>query len=275
MNPLRIITYTVIIAVLYHDTARWLFSAWSQKDFGYGYLIPFVLFYLVWEKRKALSEKESKTTWKGILLLPFGILLFLIGKLASEPLVLCVSCWMILVSLLWMHLGWEKLKVIAFPVLFSLTMFPPPSFIVQSVSSKLKVISSLLAVHVMRVFGMSVYREGNIIDLGFTQLKVVDACSGVQYLLVLVVLCILLAYLYKSSWWKRLLLVFSAIPVSVISNGFRIALIGMICHFWGPVVVKGFSHDFLGLIVFMFCVGIMILEMLLLKKIGSGTSYRR
>jgi exosortase D (VPLPA-CTERM-specific) len=274
VNPLRIITYGAVMTALYYDTARWLLSAWSRKDFSYGYLIPFVLFYLLWEKKKALSEKDSKTTWEGIFPLAIGIFLFLIGKLASEPFVLCVSCWMILVGLLCMHMGWEKLKVIAFPVLFSLTMFPPPNFIVQSVSIKLKVISSLLAVHVMRLFGMSVYREGNIIDMGFTQLKVVDSCSGLQYLLALVVLSILLAYFYKSAWWKRLLLVISAIPISVVFNGFRIASIGMLCQFWGPVSVKGFSHDFLGLMVFMFCVGIMVLEMLFLKKVGSRSSRR-
>lgn len=260
---------------LYYNSARWLLFSWSRKDFSYGYLIPFVLFYLLREKKKALSERDSKTTWKGIFPLALGILLFWIGKLASEPFVLCLSCWMILTGLLWMHMGREKLKIIAFPVLFSLTMFPPPNFIVQSVSIKLKVISSLLATHMMRLFGMSVYREGNVMDLGFTQLKVVDACSGLQYLLTLVVLGILLAYLYKSAWWKRLLLVISAIPISVIFNGLRIASMGMLCQFWGPAAAKGFSHDFLGLIVFMFCVGIMVLEMLLLKKIGSKSSHRR
>ena len=33
---------------------------------------------------------------------------------------------------------------------------------------------------------------GNVIDLGFTQLQVVDACSGLRYLIPLIVLGILL-----------------------------------------------------------------------------------
>jgi hypothetical protein len=35
----------------------------------------------------------------------------------------------------------------------------------------------------LHLYGMSAYREGNIIDKGFTQLQVVDACSGLRYVM--------------------------------------------------------------------------------------------
>jgi hypothetical protein len=50
----------------------------------------------------------------------------------------------------------------------------------------------------LQLAGMTAYREGNVIDLGFTQLQVVDTCSGIRYLFPLMLLALLLAYWYKD-----------------------------------------------------------------------------
>jgi exosortase len=64
----------------------------------------------------------------------------------------------------------------------------------------LKLISSQLGVWMLHLYGMSAYREGNVIDLGFTQLQVVDACSGLRYLFPLMVLALILAYWFKDRF---------------------------------------------------------------------------
>ena len=86
-------------------------------------------------------------------------------------------------------------------------MFPFPQFITGNLTLKLKLISSELGVAIIRFYGMSAYREGNVIDVGFTKLQVVDACSGLRYFLPLIVLGILLAYYFSAALWKRILLV--------------------------------------------------------------------
>ena len=67
---------------------------------------------------------------------------------------------------------------------------------------------------------MSAYREGNVIDLGFTQLQVVDACSGLRYLFPLIIMGLLLAYFYRGRFWKKIILVVSAVPLTIITNSF-------------------------------------------------------
>ena len=67
-------------------------------------------------------------------------------------------------------------------------MFPFPNFLHNKISVNLKLISSQLGVAMMQLYGMSAYREGNVIDLGFTQLQVVDACNGLRYLFPLIIL---------------------------------------------------------------------------------------
>jgi len=60
--------------------------------------------------------------------LGFGIFLFWLGELAGEFTTMYFASWFVLVGLLWLHMGWEKLKVIWFPVVFIMAMFPPPNF---------------------------------------------------------------------------------------------------------------------------------------------------
>jgi len=122
-------------------------------------------------------------------------------------------------------------------------------------------------VAMMQLWGMSAYREGNIIDLGFTQLQVVDACSGLRYFFPLVVLGILLAYFYRARFWKSALIVISTAPLSIITNSLRIALTGLLYEFWGAEVAEDFFHGFSGWFIFMFSLGILLLEMWALNKI--------
>jgi exosortase D (VPLPA-CTERM-specific) len=154
-----------------------------------------------------------------------------------------------------------------FPLFFILTMFPIPSFFNNRITLALKLASSKLGVMMMQAYGMSVYREGNIIDLGFTRLQVVDACSGLRYLYPLIVMGILLAYFYKARWWKKLLLVISTIPLTIATNSLRIALTGILSEIWGSKAVEGFFHDFEGWLIFMLTLGCLLGEMWILKKI--------
>ncbi|MGB7631186.1 MAG: VPLPA-CTERM-specific exosortase XrtD, partial [Candidatus Deferrimicrobium sp.] len=130
-----------------------------------------------------------------------------------------------------------------------------------------QLISSQVGVWMIRLFGMTAYREGNVIDLGFTQLQVVDACSGLRYLFPLLALGILVASYFRASFWKRAVLVLSAVPVTVFTNSLRIATVGCLYPVWGAKVAEGFFHDFSGWLIFMVSLAILLAEMWILGRI--------
>jgi exosortase D (VPLPA-CTERM-specific) len=242
-------------------------SWWRGEDYNYCYLIPFVVLYLIWEKREIFQNTTSRPTWIGLLPLLGGLLLFWLGELGGEYYTMFISSWLVLVGLCWMHFGLQKLKIIFFPIALILTMFPPPQFVYANLSLRLKLISSKLGVWVLQTIGKTAYREGNVIDLGFTQLQVVDACNGLRYLFPLIVLAILVAYFSKSVWWKKVFVVLSAIPISIFVNGLRIASVGLLYPIWGPQVAEGFFHDFSGWIIFMISLGILLAELWVLNLV--------
>ena len=262
------IVYGFLLAFTYSATSEWLVGHhWAMDDFSYGYIVPAIVLYLIWEKRAILKNTLSVPSWNGSFAFGTGVILYWLGELAGEYFTQYISFWLLVVGLCWFHLGWKKLKTILFPLIFMLSMFPPPDFIYNRISVMLKLISSQIGVTLIRYTGMSVHREGNVIDLGFTQLQVVDACSGLRYLFPLIVLGILLAYFFKSSWWKKTIIVISTIPISIIVNGLRIASVGILYKYWGKAVAEGFFHDFSGWFIFMFSLGILLMEMWVLKKI--------
>ena len=138
----------------------------------------------------------------------------------------------------------------------------------------MQLISSKIGVEVIRLFGISVYLEGNVIDLGNYKLQVVEACNGLRYLFPLVALGVIAAYFYKESWWKKVVIVASTLPITVLMNSIRIGIIGILVEYWGIEMAEGFLHDFEGWIIFMICFAILLLEMWLLTKISSGRSLR-
>ena len=266
--------YSGLLLVVYYTSHQVMIKWWQREDYNYCYLIPFVVLYLLWEKREEFLPSPSSPTWAGVAPLVFGVGLFWIGELGGEYYTMYLSSWFVLLGLCWMHLGWQKLKIILFPIAFTLTMFPPPNFIYFNLSLKLKLISSQLGVWVLQTLGKTAYREGNIIDLGFTQLQVVDACNGLRYLFPLIVLAILVAYFSKSAWWKKALVVLSAIPISIFVNGLRIASVGLLYPIWGPSVTEGFFHDFSGWAIFMISLGILLSELWILDFVFKEKSVK-
>lgn len=260
-------TITILLFGIYYSTFEWLIQKdWARDDYSHGILIPFIVLYLLWEKKDIFFSTPDRVTWKGLILLVPGLFLFWLGDLAGEFFMLYCSSWLVLMGLCWIHMGSNRLKTILFPLLLLLAMFPLPDFVNVKLTFQLRLLSSKLGVMILHAMDMSAYREGNIIDLGFTRLQVVDACSGLRYLFPMIILSILMAYFYRAAFWKKVWVVLSSIPLTILTNALRIAVTGILAESLGSKAVKGFLHDFEGWLIFMVTLGLLMAEIWLLKR---------
>jgi exosortase D (VPLPA-CTERM-specific) len=260
--------YGVLLMGIYYSALTWLIiKDWAREGYSYCYLIPFVVLYLIWIKKDDFINLPSVPSWKGLVPIFLGLVFFWIGELAGEYLTLYLSFWLVIVGLLWLHLGWKKFKSIGFALFFMLTMFPLPNFLNTRLMLQLRLISSKLGVSIIQLYGLPVTREGNIIDLGFVQLQVVEACSGLHSLISLVVLCLLLVYFFKDHIWKRSVLLISSVPLAIFTNSTRIALTAILHKYFGPDIAQGFFHGFSGLVIFLISVPVLLIEMKILEKL--------
>ena len=260
------VVYLSLLALLYRESYTRLWNQWQAADLSYGMLVPLVVAYLIWENREQLARVPYRFTWLGFIPLLLGILCYWLGELGGEYYSLLLSSWLVLVGLCLIHLGWAKVREIGFALLIIPVMFPFPAIINNQITLKLKLISSQVGVKLLHLYGMSAYREGNVIDLGFTQLQVVDACSGLRYLFPILIVGLLLGYFFRLTYWKWALLVVFTVPVIILNNGLRIAATGVLYEIFGPVVAEGFFHDFAGWFTFMTAFALLLPVVLLLRR---------
>lgn len=273
---LKLAIYSLLLARVYFSVLTNLVThGWVKEDYTYAYLLPFVVLFMIWGKRFKLLKHSAVPSWTGLAPLIFGLSLFWLGELAGVYFVLYVSFWFVLIGLCLLHLGWKKTKTIGFALIVILTMFPLPSYFYNKMSVKLQLISSKLSLAMIQFYGMPAFRDGNIIDLGFTELQIIEACSGLRYLFPLIVLGLLLAYFFKAALWKRAILIISTVPLAIFANSMRISLTGILYKIWGARVAETFFHGFSGWLIFMFTLAVLFLEIWILgevRPLNSGTS---
>jgi exosortase D (VPLPA-CTERM-specific) len=246
----------------------WVWWAASPED-SFGVLIPPIAAFLMWQQKNRLERIPFTGSWWGIAVILFGGACLLIGQLGTVFTVVQYAYVITLYGLILSFLGWRAFKVIAIPLLILLFMIPLPQFVVANLSTDLQLLSSKIGVFVIRLFGISVFLEGNVIDLGGYKLQVAEACSGLRYLFPLMTIGFLMAYFYKGALWKRIAVFLSSIPITVLMNSLRIGIIGVTVEHWGIEMADGFLHEFQGWMIFMISAALMITEMALLNGVGS------
>lgn len=267
-----VIGFTAAAAVLaFFPGLRFMVATWDQvEEYSYGYFIPVISAFLIWQKSDQLRQFELQGSWTGLLLVWIALGLGAIGELSAVRLFSQYGFIVALFSLSVCIIGWRGTRIIAVPLAILFFMIPLPQFLLRELSQQLQLVSSQLGVAIIRLLGISVFLEGNVIDLGSYKLQVVEACSGLRYLFPLMVLGFLAAYFFQGAWWKRAVIVLSTIPLTIVINSLRIGVIGVTVEYWGSSMAEGLLHDFEGWFMFMICIVLLIGEMSLLARIGGS-----
>jgi exosortase D (VPLPA-CTERM-specific) len=262
-GALQVLGLIAVIAasllVLFWEGVQHMVGKWDSPEYNHGYMIPFVALYLLWLRARALDAQTLPGSWFGLILLVLSLLLLLLGELSAVYAIIQYGFVLGLWAVVTATTGARGLKLLWVPLLYLVFMVPLPSFIATRMTAGLQLISSELGVAVIRAAGLSVFLEGNVIDLGTYKLQVAEACSGMRYLFPLLSFGYLCAVLFQGRWWQRAVLLVAVVPITILMNSFRIGVIGILVNYYGIEQAEGFLHDFEGWVVFMSCVGILFL----------------
>ncbi|HTV56299.1 MAG TPA: exosortase/archaeosortase family protein [Terriglobia bacterium] len=232
--------------ILHRLVGEW----WSNPNFSHGFFVPPFAAFLIWKNRDRLKTVTVRPSLAGLAVIAFGLMLLVVGVLGAELFLSRTSFLFVLAGLLVYFKGWKYFRVLFFPWLFLFLMVPPPTLIMNHITIPLQFVASDLATWLLRVSGVPVLQNGNVIQLPNMALDVVEACSGIRSLISLGVMAIIYGYLLESSNVLRALLAFAAIPIAVIANGLRIMGTGLTGLYWEPSKAQGFFHEFSGWVIF-------------------------
>ncbi|SEQ88600.1 exosortase A [Nitrosomonas sp. Nm51] len=256
-----LMTVLAIVGILaiYHETVWSMVDTWYRSDtYAHGFLIlPFVI-YMVWTKRQSiaiLNQQPSPTALIGLLVLGG---LWLIAELASVQVVMQYTVVAMLPIVVAAILGYRTMYVLAFPLAYLFFAVPFGDILIPPLIN----FTADFTVSALQLSGIPVYREGTFFSLPTGNWSVVEACSGLRYLIASVTLGTLYAYLTYRSLIKRIIFIAFSILVPIIANGIRAYLIVMTGHLSDMQLAVGVDHLIYGWIFFGFV-------MLLLFWVGS------
>lgn len=238
--------------MLYYPIIAGLVGAWSTNgNYSHGYLIPFISGYMVWTVIKDGKLSEPVSDNAGLFVLILGLCQFLAARVGSEYFLQRASMITVLLGLLWYLAGRKLTKNLTYPVLYLLFMIPFPAIVWDRIAFPMKLLASYLAVRTIGLMGISVLREGNIIYLPNTTLEVADACSGLRSLMSLLALSAAFVFFSHNTKPRKLLLLFSAVPIAILTNIIRLTLTAALAGKYGEEIAQGFMHQFSGWLVFL------------------------
>ncbi|WDP90781.1 MAG: exosortase/archaeosortase family protein [Desulfobacter sp.] len=270
---IQILMLLSAFAVVYHHTIVKLISDWStDPNFSHGFLIPFVVLYMIWHEQNRLRQISIQSSKAGIFLILFGMLVHIIGNIGSELFLMRTSMVITVGGIVSYCLGNKMLKALIIPVCYLMMMIPIPSILWNKVAFPLQVIAANLSSHTISMLGIPIFREGNILHLSNTSLEVIDACSGIRSLTSLLALTGALSFLVPLSSMKKWVLFLSAVPIAIVVNVVRLTITGGLAAWVGPETAHGFLHDMSGLIIFTSALFFVYLVYLALSKIESKQS---
>jgi exosortase A len=256
-----LLTLATVTAILisYRETAWSMVSIWERSEtFAHGFLIfPFSA-YLIWGQRKHLGTFPPHPNPLGLLLLGFLGFSWLLATLASVQVFEQFLLITMIPAVVWAILGNRMVWALAFPLAYLLLAVP----FGEALISPLIDFTADFTVWALQLTGIPVYREGSFFTIPSGNWSVVEACSGLRYLIASFTLGTLYAYLTYRSLKRRLVFIAFSVIVPIIANGIRAYLIVMTGHLSDMRLAVGVDHLIYGWIFFGFV-------MLLLFWIGS------
>jgi exosortase len=254
----------VMFVLLYRHVLVKLVHDWYYDDnYSHGFLIIPLALYLAWERRDRFLSRPTRPSAWGLFVVVASVAVLLAGVLGSELFLTRISIvGTVAGSVLYLS-GWQRTRVMVFPIAILLLMIPLPAIIFNQIAFPLQLLASRVGEATLTSVEIPVLREGNVLVLANTSLEVAEACSGIRSLVSLLTLGIVFGYFTDSRLWMRTVIALSTIPIAIVANGGRVAGTGIAAHRFGPEAAQGFLHEFSGWMVFV----VAFLMMLALQRV--------
>ena len=243
----------LLLSTLYAGTVQSIVSVWWYSEtFSHGFLILPACFWLAWKKRSEfMSTVSPSSIFPMLLVIPSGfiwLLANLVGLQVLEQLAFVFVC----CFTVWAVLGHARARILWFPITFMLFAAPVGDELVP----RLMEVTADFTVTLIRVSGIPVYREGLYFSLPSGNWSVVEACSGIRYLIASFTMGVLYAHLNFKRIHAALIFVMLSAVVPIVANGLRAYGIVMVGHYSDMALATGFDHlvygwFFFGIIMFL------------------------
>jgi len=243
------------LALWWHPLAKTVRLALDNSAYTHILLILPLACALIYQDRAVLTRTLQPNRALGGLFLVVALLLASLAKwgLASTPGDIRLSMSMLGLVIAWAGIfiscfGTRSFRGLLFPICFLFLLVPLPDSTVAKVVDLLQQQSADAARIMFQVAHVPVRQAGVILSIPDLDIAVAQECSSIRSSFVLIITTMFLAQVILRSWWRRLLLIFLSVPLSVVKNGLRIFTIAELGTRVDPWFIDGPFHHHGGVI---------------------------
>ena len=231
------------------DVAR---ASWSTEQGAHGPIVLVTGIWLLWrELRGARLDLRPGSAQLTIGLLVPLLIVFTLARITGIIEIEGFAMYATLIVVAYALWGPAPLRLIWFPLIYLLFVFPPPNSLFTMMTQPLKIKVSEMAVFLLGHLGYPIAGSGVTIQIGQYQMLVAAACAGLNSLLSLTALGLFYTYLrHRSELYYMILLICFILPVAVLANVVRVVLLLLITYHFGEAAGQGFFHELAGLTMF-------------------------
>lgn len=250
----------LLVAGLYGGIVSGMAVDWYQDaNYSHGFLVPLIAGYFVYERWDGLKGVQVLPSLTGLVVILIAFTQLIVGTVGVEYFTLRSSLVVLIAGMVLFFLGTEVFKIIRLPIFYLLFMIPLPYIIYDSLAFPLKQFVSWGSVGFMKLIGIAVIREGNIIMFPGITLEVADACSGIRSLISILALSVAYASFLQISNIKRWIIILSSVLIAIVTNAMRVIITGILANHGGAAAAQGFFHEFAGMGVFALAMAMLLL----------------
>jgi len=222
----------VAFVVCYAAVIWSIVEMWTTRSvYSYGFLVFLICLYVFWSEFPALqSSRRTPDYLLGIPVVVAGISMFAAGCLGLMISAQEASLVVTLAGLILVFAGREVFTRVSFPLFYLLLGMPIWDGVIARLQPPSQLLSARMATGLLQAIGVPALREGTHVVLPNVLLDVLRECSGVNQLLAIVSLALPAAYLTLKSTARRICFMGFAVADAYLSNGVRIALVGLLAY---------------------------------------------
>jgi exosortase B len=241
---------------------------WIRDDEFHGIIVLVVVVWLVWDRRQVLLSPATNTApASGIAILMFGLLLYVLGRSLGVLIFEVAGLIPVFAGTLLAMRGWPALRALWLMLLFVAYLVPLPGYLQDSVTLPLSQTVAAIVDHILYAAGYPIAHQGVTLTVGQYQLRVAEACAGLNTMFSLTAIGLLYLYLKcHRSWFRNALIVLSLLPIAFCANVARALILVLVTYHFGDKAGQGFVHGFSGIALFAFAlIGVLILDAIVLS----------
>lgn len=242
-----VVLLALVVPLLFWRTTASMVEIWERSEtFAHGFLVFPIFAYLVWRIRHRLAGIAPRPFAPALAGVALAGAVWWVSERLSAPAPGQFAVVAMVPLALWAILGTALVRALAFPLAFLFFAVPMGEFLVPTMMDW----TADFTVAALRASGVPVYRELNYLMLPTGMWSIVEACSGLRYLIASVTVGVLFAYLTYQSMWRRLAFIAASVVVPVLANWLRAYFIVLLGHLTNNRLAVGVDHIIYGWIFF-------------------------